>query len=88
MFGLFRKKKVKFEGRGGLRFNYQGKIYSVASEMSFEGKVDLVVYGNLIQEKGKNDLIDELLKKEIIEALIDCLENEEKLRVYLFEGEV
>lgn len=80
-FNFFRKKKVRFLGRGGLIFKYQNDDYLIDSEMSFSEGVDIVIYKDSVRHYDGNGSISETRKNEIISSLLDCLKNEEHLKV-------
>jgi hypothetical protein len=80
-FNIFKKKKARFLGRGGLIFIYEGKEYLVDSEMSFSKDIDIVVYKDSIQLKDKTTWIEEVHKKRVFDSLLEYLKNEEHLQV-------
>lgn len=81
---LFKKKEVKFLGRGGMILNYQNVDYYIDSEMSFSKDIDIVIFKESIQFKDTNEGLTEDKKKEILAYLLDYLMNKEKLRIKLF----
>jgi hypothetical protein len=83
MFNFFRKKKVKFLGRGGVIFRYQNNDYFIDSEMSFSKDIDIVLFKESIRLKDRNESLSETQKKEILDHLLDYLKNKEHLRVEL-----
>ena len=81
---FFRKKKVKFLGRGGIEFNYQDVDYLIDSEMLIGEEYDIVVYKDSVMTKDNRKLVAGSLKEEILSALLDYLQNKERLKVDLF----
>lgn len=81
---FFKKKEVKFLGRGGMILNYQNNDYIIDSEMLFGEDFDIVIYTDSIQFKDTKASITEAKKKEILDYLIDYLVKRENLRIELF----
>jgi len=84
LFNLFRKREVKFLGRSGLIFKYQNDDYYIDSEMSFSKDIDIVIFKESVRLKDRNESVSEIVKKEVLDHLLDYLKNKEKLKVELF----
>lgn len=82
LFNLFKKKPIKFLGRGGIVYKYLDKEYSIESEMSFNKDIDIVIYVDSVQLKGQ--YLNEPQKKEVLDSLVKYLVDNERLKVKLF----
>lgn len=83
MFGIFKKKKVKYLGRGGIIYTHEGVPYIIDSEMLDGKDYDLVVYKKSVERKDNTEIVPVSKKDEVLSSLIDYLKNEECLRVEL-----
>lgn len=81
---LSRKRKVRFLGRAGLIYTYNGDKFFVDSELSLVGKIDIVIFTDSVRYIDKEKSITEVLKKEVLDSLAECLVNEERLKIQLF----
>jgi len=83
-FKGFGKKRVTFLGRGGVIFEYQDLHYIVDSEVAFSHDVDIVIYKDSLKFKEKKQEMNAEQKEEVLNALIECLKQEENLTVKVF----
>jgi hypothetical protein len=81
---FFRRKEVKFLGRGGMILRYQNNEYFIDSEMSFNTDIDIVIFRDSVRLKDTDEVLTESEKKEILHYLLNYLMKEEKLRIELF----
>ena len=67
---LFGKSKIKFLGRAGLIFIFDGTEYFIDSEM-LAGKVDIVIYTSTVTLRSNSNIIlDNALKEKVIKVLV------------------
>ena len=84
LFRFFKRKPVKFLGRGGVVYRYNDVDYLVDSEMSFNSDIDMVIFSDTIQTKDNNMSLSNDQKRQVLESLVTYLSEKEKMKVKLF----
>lgn len=86
-FNLFKKKKVRFLGRGGILLSHEGIDYYIDSEMLDGKKYDLAVYTDTVKRNDNSEIVTGELKDEVLTFLLDYLRNKENLKIELLPKE-
>ena len=71
---LFRKKKIKFVGRGAMNFkSSSGEAFSVDGEF-LPGDNDIIIYPKSIEYLNSNNILDEKKRETILNEVLEELE--------------